>query len=380
VPVPRDAAVRHAVLVPGTAGCGGDGHGVLFAACVGNRTAKGAWGVSQELVPRNVGPGLIPVGFAEAVLDKASMVVDPAALWEGATTLAGLAQKWNGHGKEKNEIKSAQMYVEIELGQRLPVFEHDAKSPHTVILPDLDIPQQRVVELRRFNGYREMLVERVREGARSRRALLLAVDKELAKQHDAEHGPTTGNDLDMRHGDFRDVLGDIEPDSVALVLTDPPYPEKYLDLWEDLGEFASKALVDGGSLVAYCGQSILPEALDRLRVSLRYWWTLALTHSAGSQMLPGKFVSVGWKPLVWFVRDHRRDHSMVPDRITGSPPRKTQDAGDDGTWAQGVEELESIISALTAPGDLIVDPFAGSGTTGVAATRFGRRFIGSEIN
>jgi site-specific DNA-methyltransferase (adenine-specific) len=344
------------------------------------------FGTSQELVPRNVAPGLVPVGFAEAVLQRAATLDDAAALWDGATTLAGLAQKWNGHGKEKKEIKSAQMYIEIELGQRLgsPPGRNTQRddlgrltpNPYADWVDDLQISKQRVTELRRFFGHRELLVERVREGARSRRALLLAVDRAEA----GEREPVEPRNLDIRAGDFRSVLGDIQPDSVALILTDPPYPEKYLDLWDDLGEFGSKALVDGGSLVAYCGQSILPEALDRLRSNLRYWWTLALTHSAGSQMLPGKFVSVGWKPLVWFVRDHRRDRSMVPDRIVGSPPRKTQDAGDDGTWAQGVEELESIISALTAPGDLIVDPFAGSGTTGIAATRFGRRFIGSEIS
>jgi hypothetical protein len=37
-----------------------------------------------------------------------------------------------------------------------------------------------------------------------------------------------------------------------------------------------------------------------------------------------------------------------------------------------VELLERIISATTLPGDLVVDPFAGSGTTAVAAERLGR--------
>ena len=139
-------------------------------------------------------------------------------------------------------------------------------------------------------------------------------------------------------------------------------------------------LADGGSLIAYCGQSILPAAIAHLHTHLRYWWTLALTHNHGSQMLPGKNVSVGWKPLLWYVKDHRATSTMMPDRIAGSEPRKTIPTGDDGSWAQGVDELAPIISALTAPGDLIVDPFAGSGTTGLAAMRFRRRFIGAEIN
>lgn len=39
-----------------------------------------------------------------------------------------------------------------------------------------------------------------------------------------------------------------------------------------------------------------------------------------------------------------------------------------------------FIRAMTDPGDLVVDPFLGSGTTGVAAIQEGRRFMGWEID
>ena len=42
--------------------------------------------------------------------------------------------------------------------------------------------------------------------------------------------------------------------------------------------------------------------------------------------------------------------------------------------------LERVVVASTNPGDLVLDPFMGSGTTGVAALRHGRRFIGIEMD
>lgn len=40
--------------------------------------------------------------------------------------------------------------------------------------------------------------------------------------------------------------------------------------------------------------------------------------------------------------------------------------------------LDRILRASTNPGDLILDPFCGSGTTGVLCARLGRRFVGIE--
>lgn len=42
--------------------------------------------------------------------------------------------------------------------------------------------------------------------------------------------------------------------------------------------------------------------------------------------------------------------------------------------------LRAIVGCASAPGDLVVDPFSGSGTTGVACRQLGRRFIGIELN
>jgi 16S rRNA G966 N2-methylase RsmD len=342
------------------------------------------------VVPENIGPGLVPTGFAEALLERVASVDDPRMLYDAAAHFAGLAQKWNGHGKEKTEIKSAQMYCEVRLGEVLgpnPGAGGDQKSESAKSNPYADsfgLPPQRVNDFRRFCGHFDDLVEAIRNGKRSRRSLLLLVDEweaETRSEERVESGLTAQpvvEELDIRRGDFREVLAGIEPGSCALVLTDPPYPAEYLPLWSDLSKWSSEWLQDGGSMIAYCGQSNMPEVIERLGEHMRYWWTIALIHGK-TQMIPGKWVSAGWKPLLWYVKDGRANRAMLADTVKGGEARKTVPTGDDGSWAQAIDPLVPIISALTAPGDLIIDPFAGSGTTGLAATRFGRRFIGAEI-
>ena len=39
-----------------------------------------------------------------------------------------------------------------------------------------------------------------------------------------------------------------------------------------------------------------------------------------------------------------------------------------------------LVALTTRPGDLVLDPFSGSGTTAKAAKELGRRFLGLEIN
>lgn len=42
--------------------------------------------------------------------------------------------------------------------------------------------------------------------------------------------------------------------------------------------------------------------------------------------------------------------------------------------------LERIVLASTEEGQVILDPFCGSGTTGMEAVRFGRKFIGIDVS
>jgi DNA modification methylase len=49
------------------------------------------------------------------------------------------------------------------------------------------------------------------------------------------------------------------------------------------------------------------------------------------------------------------------------------------TWAPvTVELLRRVVGCASNPGDLVLDPFCGSATTGVACLELGRRFVGIE--
>lgn len=177
---------------------------------------------------------------------------------------------------------------------------------------------------------------------------------------------------EIRHGDFRDVLAGVT--GVDLIVTDPPYGDKTIGLYADLAKWAASALTPGGSLIAYCGQATLPGVLAAMGEHLRYWWTLAVEHNYGGQQLPGKGVIAEWKPVVWFVRERRAGHAYVADRIRGTRPDK-----DAHQWAQGSSEVLYLIEQLTEPGQLVADPFAGSGAFGKSALAAGRKFIGADI-
>jgi DNA modification methylase len=42
--------------------------------------------------------------------------------------------------------------------------------------------------------------------------------------------------------------------------------------------------------------------------------------------------------------------------------------------------MKYLIEAVTRPGDVVLDPFLGSGTTAVAAKALGRHYIGIELD
>jgi len=183
--------------------------------------------------------------------------------------------------------------------------------------------------------------------------------------------------FDVRKGDFRKVLSDVS--EVSLVLTDPPYPKEFLPLWDDLGKWAAKALADDGILVAYSGQMFLPDVLSLLGKHLDYWWCGAVVHKGSGNLTPlgspVRKVINQWKPLVMFTKKGGCGFIRTfRDVVDGAGAEKN-----DHNWQQPIAEAAEIVKAFSKEGELVVDPFAGSGGFCKAASDLGRIAIGAEV-
>jgi len=186
----------------------------------------------------------------------------------------------------------------------------------------------------------------------------------------AESIPNADGLWELIEGDFRKA--EVDNESAQAIITDPPYPEKYLELYDGLKEFAARVLVPGGSLIALVGQAHLPEIFTRLQSSLNYQWTLAMTLPGPRAMMYQRKVNVGWKPILWFVKG-KYDAQAISDLISNDNMEK-----DIFDWQQGIGGFVKLVKDFTRPDDLVIDPFCGTGTTGIASVSSGRRFIGID--
>lgn len=189
-------------------------------------------------------------------------------------------------------------------------------------------------------------------------------------------------------GDFREVLTEeiVPAGSVSLVLTDLPYSQEYLGLWDSLGQLAQRVLKEGGILAAYSGCSHLPEVLEILGRPLVYCWTAALVNEAFADTIfhPLRVKSL-WKPIVLFSNGRPETSAnenpslrYLKDVINGDGLGNLNK--EEHPWQQGVGEAGYLIDVLSLPGELVLDPCCGTGTTALACKRTGRRFAGAEVS
>ena len=197
--------------------------------------------------------------------------------------------------------------------------------------------------------------------------------------------PPVSDRYQLIHGDMKDVVATWPEHSVDCILTDPPYPREFVDLYLYLAQLSIRVLKPGGLLVMMCGQSYLPEIFERLSSitkadwGLEYRWTMAyLTPGGQAVQLFQRHVNTFWKPvLVYSNGPIASDSPWFGDVAKSSPNDNDKTLH---KWGQSESGFVSLMNAVTVPGQVVMDPFMGAGTTGVVALGMDRRFIGIDVD
>jgi DNA modification methylase len=188
-------------------------------------------------------------------------------------------------------------------------------------------------------------------------------------------------------GDFRQVGFNshfVKAESVDLMFTDPLYYESSLYLFKDLGKLADRILRPGGSFIIYLvPQSKEPELYNYVlqNSNLKYWDRFILRLQGPIWSNFNTHIKHRTKTLAWFCKGDKPvnplfdNHQNLFDIIESEIPDKTC-----SHYTQSPVEAEYLIEALTSVNDLVLDPMLGEGTTGKAAIKLRRRFIGIEID
>jgi len=192
--------------------------------------------------------------------------------------------------------------------------------------------------------------------------------------------PPLPGDPPVRIGNCREVLADIPDNSVAMILTDPPYGMASEPNYRWLGTFGFDKLIPGGSLICFTGNTTEFRDLKIFEAAGLLWHPRCSLHHKRPERFVGKYNMVfGDKPLLWFTKGPRRatmgaaHPAQIYNVLRDDGPDKSEHP-----WAQSEADVTRLIYDLTEPEELIVDPFAGTARWGRIALKAHRRWIGAD--
>ncbi len=194
------------------------------------------------------------------------------------------------------------------------------------------------------------------------------------------------NHHQIMEGNCTDVLTTLPDQSTDLIVTDPPYLVNYRDR-------NGRSIINDDNPAAVL--DAFPELYrvlkpDSLCICFYGWTKVDLFFRAWKE---SGFTPVGH--MVWHKNYASRTgylracHEQAFLLAKGRPPLPSQPIDDVRSWVysgnkhhpteKAVNILAPLIEAFSKPGDLVLDPFAGSGSTVVAAALKGRCGIGIEL-
>lgn len=196
------------------------------------------------------------------------------------------------------------------------------------------------------------------------------------------------SDVRLYNGDCLSVLPTLEAGSVDAVVTDPPYGigfSRYAshdDDWASYADWMRRVVVEvnrvvaGGPVFMWQG---MPNA-DRWHEWLPRGFRLFAACKGFVQYRPTP-VQFSWDPVAFwgnvpkkpsvYAKDY---HEQRQAPFGKNRPRVAHPC------PRPLEQVRYVVELCTNKGGTVLDPFAGSGTTGVACLQTGRRFVGIECD
>ncbi len=127
--------------------------------------------------------------------------------------------------------------------------------------------------------------------------------------HPPDHSCFTPNEsLRVYNCRFEDLeqLGGVKPETVDLLLTDPPYLQEWLTQMPTLAGFVARMLKPGGRAVFYYGNMFLNHLVREMEAKqLTYFWTFCHPYATGScRSINRRGIQQDWKPVVLFGKEN----------------------------------------------------------------------------
>ena len=214
------------------------------------------------------------------------------------------------------------------------------------------------------------------------------------------------NKIELLQGDCLESMKGISVGSVDAIITDPPYNISRDNNFHtmgragiDFGEWdkdfdltswitvAEPLLKKGGNIVIFNdwkNMSYIVEELERngfvIKDLIRWKKTNAMPRNRDRRFI------TDYEVAVWAVKKGDKwtfnrisDTYEIPEIVGGLTPKSEKYNGGHKTQ-KPIYVMEWLLERLTEVDDIILDPFMGSGTTGITCKNLNRNFIGIELD
>ena len=196
------------------------------------------------------------------------------------------------------------------------------------------------------------------------------------------------------HGDCLEVMAGMEANTFDAVVTDPPYGigfryDQHKDDAEAYPEFMRTWLAASGRLLRPGGAFFVWQAQPQVP-NFHKWFPAKYRIMAAIknfvQIYPGPAYASFDPVVVWWKEgakpyakgDACRDWFLAD--TTPSGRKKRGEAGITHPCPRPIQHMLHVVDQWVPEGGRVLDPFAGSGTTGVACKELGREFVGIETS